>query len=64
MFVPAGGAEWAVAPRWSIKLEYLHVDLGSETDIGASATRATTITHMHSLTEEIARLGVNYHGAQ
>ena len=24
-----GGAEWAFAPRWSVKLEYLFVDLGS-----------------------------------
>jgi outer membrane immunogenic protein len=56
-----GGAEWAVAPCWTIKLEYLHVDLGSETDIGASTINSATITHMHSLTEEIARLGVNYH---
>lgn len=59
-----GGAEWAVAPRWSIKVEYLHVDLGSETDVGASAINLAAITHMHSLTENIARLGVNYHGAQ
>jgi outer membrane immunogenic protein len=58
------GAEWAVAPKWSIKVEYLHVDLGSETDVGTSTTNAAAITHMHSLTEDIARLGVNYHGAQ
>jgi hypothetical protein len=48
----------------SVKLEYLHVDLGSETDAGASTTGPAIITHMHSLTEDIARLGVNYRLAQ
>jgi hypothetical protein len=46
---------------WSIKLEYLHVDFGSQSDVAASLTRnAAAITHNHGVTEDIARIGVNY----
>ena len=27
-----GGVEWKFDPRWSVKAEYLYVDLGSTTD--------------------------------
>src|SRR6202035_1394697 len=57
-----GGAEWMFAPRWSAKVEYLFVDLGSQTDSASTiyAAGVAVITHMHSFTENIARLGVNY----
>lgn len=54
------GIEWALADAWSIKAEYLHVDLGTLTDVGASAINLATITHAHGLTEDIARVGFNY----
>ena len=49
-----GGGEYAVTPNWSVKAEYLYVDLGSETyntvagplDIGTTAN--------------VLRMGVNY----
>jgi outer membrane immunogenic protein len=59
-----GGAEWAFASRWSVKLEYLFVDLGSHTDSATNATGRAVVAHMHSLTEDIARIGVNYRFAQ
>jgi outer membrane immunogenic protein len=58
------GAEYAIMRGWSVKLEYLHVDLGTETDAAASAIFPTAIiTHTHSVTENIARVGFNYHWA-
>ena len=58
------GAEWAFAPRWSVKLEYLFVDLGSHADSATNAAGRAVLTHTHSLTEDIARIGVNYRFAQ
>jgi outer membrane immunogenic protein len=63
-----GGAEWMVAPNWSIKGEALYYDLGNTTvsntaydnssaavnTIGGSSTRA----YYQGV---IARAGVNYH---
>jgi outer membrane immunogenic protein len=59
-----GGAEWAFATRWSVKLEYLFVDLGPQTDSATNAVGLAVLTHAHSLTEDIARIGVNYRFAQ
>jgi outer membrane immunogenic protein len=59
-----GGAEWAFAPRWSVKIEYLFVDLGSHTDSATNAIGRAVLTHTHSLTDDIARIGVNYRFAQ
>jgi outer membrane immunogenic protein len=63
-----GGAEWAFAPHWSAKAEYLFVDLGSQTDsastVAANNGEVAVIGHAHSFTENIARLGVNYRWAQ
>jgi iron complex outermembrane recepter protein len=61
-----GGVEWAFAPQWSIKAEYLHVDLGS---IGnfisyaynfANGGNVSTLTSTARETEDIVRVGVNY----
>jgi outer membrane immunogenic protein len=38
-FVVGGGAEYRISERWSFKLEYLYMDLGS---VGASLTAAQT----------------------
>jgi outer membrane immunogenic protein len=55
-----GGAEWAFAPGWSGRIEYLHADLGSVANVGMSAFNAALINNAHSLTENLVRLGVNY----
>jgi outer membrane immunogenic protein len=52
-----GGLEWRFpfAPRWSAKVEYLYVDLGHATNPLPISNNDT------SLTENIFRIGVNYH---
>jgi outer membrane immunogenic protein len=62
------GAEYALAGPWSVKLEYLHVDLGS---ISTTSTNLTALTppiafptnvfsHSVNLRSDIVRFGVNY----
>lgn len=51
------GLEWAFWDRWSAKLEYLYMDLGEGPTV--AVTPAFTITTDH-LTDNIARVGVNY----
>jgi outer membrane immunogenic protein len=57
-----GGLEYAFANNWSAKAEYLYADLGS---FSATAPpfvgTATTIAYTHKYTENLARVGVNYH---
>lgn len=49
------GLEWMFAPQWSAKVEYLYVDLGH-------ATNPLPISNNDlSLTENIFRIGINYH---
>ena len=63
------GAEWMFAHNWSAKLEYLYVDLGSESAIGTLASTSPEITIEPGLStrytwrfrENIAPVGVNYH---
>jgi outer membrane immunogenic protein len=62
------GTEIPLWSRWSLKAEYLYVDLGSETDAFTSAADAaqrpvTTITtsSQYSIHDHIARMGLNYH---
>ncbi len=49
-----GGVEWAFSPSWSLKTEYLYVDLGEETWSSPVGTY-TTETDFHT-----ARVGLNY----
>jgi outer membrane immunogenic protein len=55
------GAEWKVAPQWTVKLEYLYIDLGTVTSsfVGNGAFSALGISSR--VTDNIARVGVNYH---
>lgn len=58
-----GGGEWRFG-RWSAKAEYLHVDLGevnytSQNSLPINA--GATINHNHRITEDLARVGLNYH---
>jgi outer membrane immunogenic protein len=69
------GAEWAISNSWSIKAEYLYVNLGSfNNSIPGSAncerffnsgfgfpSPNCNITVNHKYTDNIARVGVNYH---
>jgi outer membrane immunogenic protein len=57
-FVFGGGFEWAFAPAWSLKAEYLRTDLGSKVTYTISNIFPETV----SLTNiNIVRLGLNYH---
>ena len=64
-----GGGEWMIAPQWSIKAEYLYVDLGKSTYTDACITPAVCAAFAQPPTyqtelrvhEHIARVGLNYH---
>ncbi len=63
-----GGGEWMIAPRWSIKAEYLYVDLGtagynSVCTVAVCTFFAQLPSYQTDLRvhEHIARVGVNYH---
>ena len=50
------GIEAMIAPNWTAKVEYLHVDLGN---IGCSALACGIATNVN-FTTEVIRGGVNY----
>jgi outer membrane immunogenic protein len=52
------GVEFAFAPNWTAKVEYLYVDLGNFTCPVASC--AGTLPDTVTLTENIVRAGINY----
>ena len=56
-----GGAEWKVASQWTVKLEYLYVDLGTVTNSFAGGGAFTTLGISTHVTDNIARIGLNYH---
>jgi outer membrane immunogenic protein len=49
------GVEKKFDPRWSVKLEYLYIDLGSATYFGGTADQTSVKFHDH-----VFRAGVNY----
>ncbi|MFL6817662.1 MAG: outer membrane protein [Bradyrhizobium sp.] len=56
------GAEWMLARTWSVKAEYLYMDLGSASAIGRSPLNRSfqsQSTWHHQ--DHIVRAGVNYH---
>ena len=58
-----GGIEWAFADNWSMKAEYLYVDLGTISTLIPSCALCAVgsdITVNHKYTENIARIGFNY----
>ena len=60
-----GGLEYAFAPNWSAKVEYLYVNLGSfDTTIpcvaGCVVVGGPDIIVHHKWTDNIARVGINY----
>lgn len=67
-YTVGGGVEWKFAPHWSLKAEYLYVNLaslGGETEgttvFGPSAI-ASDVMHLNSsrLALNVARIGINY----
>jgi outer membrane immunogenic protein len=63
-YAAGGGFEWMIAPHWSLKLEYLFVDLGSQSST-FTYTYPTAQTSTATLTVRdrynIARAGINWH---
>jgi len=68
-FAAGGGAEWEFAPQWSLKAEYLYVDLGGGGNNSVRITNAA-VTGVNSgagfnsslnTHENVVRVGVNYH---
>jgi outer membrane immunogenic protein len=55
------GAEAMLAPNWSVKAEYLYIDLGRSTTAAASFTNPVTFYAATPYHEQIARVGLNYH---
>lgn len=58
------GGEWAFAPNWSVKLEYLYFDLGTQTPnlnyAVVTGGAGNTINYSFAERGQIARVGVNY----
>jgi outer membrane immunogenic protein len=52
-----GGIEYGIDRNWSAKLEYLHIDLGTASFMGAaSGTQSLSVP----ITDDIVRAGLNY----
>lgn len=60
-----GGAEWMFAPDWTLKAEYMYVDLGKEKYVPTGTTTPTSTTPWNEvipaeLDFHTVRLGLNY----
>jgi outer membrane immunogenic protein len=55
-----GGVEAAVTGNWTVKVEYLYVDLGSASNTFAGVAPATPIATSSHVTDNIVRAGFNY----
>jgi outer membrane immunogenic protein len=56
------GTEAMLGSNWSVKLEYLYVDLGRRSvDIPASTVPAIVFTTSTAFREQVVRVGLNYH---
>lgn len=51
------GVEYGITRNWSAKLEYLHVDLGTATFMGAASGTSTLAVPVK---DDLARVGLNY----
>jgi outer membrane immunogenic protein len=56
-----GGVEWAFAPQWSAKIEYIHADLGKASYLTPESSPFLDRANGVSLTEDMVRVGLNYH---
>jgi outer membrane immunogenic protein len=67
-WVAGVGGEYAFAPRWSFKVEYLHVDLGRVSTTSTNLTAfvppiafpTNVFTHSVDLKSDVVRAGVNF----
>ena len=57
-FIFGGGVEWAFAPAWSVKAEYLRTGLGEQITYSIS-NRFPQIVSLTNI--NIGRVGINYH---
>jgi outer membrane immunogenic protein len=55
-----GGIEDAITPRWTAKVEYLHVDLGNGPIFTDTFASGATATERASFETDIIRGGINY----
>ncbi len=56
------GTEAMLAPNWSVKFEYLYVDLGRRSmDVPSSTVPAIIFNTSTAFRENIVRVGLNYH---
>ncbi len=53
-----GGIEYGISRNWSAKAEFLHIDLGTATFMGAASGTPTLSV---PITDNIVRAGLNYH---
>jgi outer membrane immunogenic protein len=51
------GVEYSITPRWSAKLEFLHLDLGTAAFMGAASSTPISAPAK----DDIVRAGINYH---
>jgi outer membrane immunogenic protein len=55
------GAEAMLAPNWSVKVEYLYVDLGRRSIAIPASTLPVVFSTSAAFREQIVRVGLNYH---
>lgn len=55
------GAEYAITPKWSVKAEYLYVDLGRKTVNYVDGISGLPLAASASNRNHIVRVGLNYH---
>ena len=55
------GVEWRFAPQWSVKAEYLYVDLGNiSSTINYNYGPSSSLTSTYNERDNIVRAGINY----
>jgi outer membrane immunogenic protein len=57
-FIFGRGVEWALAPAWSVKAEYLHTDFGTKVTYNIGNRFPEYVSLMNI---DIVRVGLNYH---
>lgn len=59
-YAVGGGAEYLLAANWTVKGEYLHVDLGNKTFSPVPGVNAPDFVTRIKTTHDLVRIGVNY----
>ena len=58
-WVVGGGAEWMLARNWTVKGEYLHIDLGSKDYVLPGTAQPDFFTSIRPV-YDVVRIGLNY----